>query len=138
MIDNLMYVNKKSLEVIFIKMATQNKNKAFVIANCFQVMRQLNLNLADTAVTYAFGMSHQTIVNEEKNHASYDRLVFVEFVEYLCRILYTKFSADFESNQLKDHKTGAGQAKDLSEAIENSFPNSQHNSSRKTKPKDEE
>ena len=133
-----MYVNKKGLENIFIKLASQNKNKAFNITNCFQVMRQLNLNLADTAVTYAFGMSHQTVVNESKNYTAYDRLIFVEFVEYLCRILYNKFSSDYESNQLKDFKTGAGQAKDLSEAIENSFPNSQHNSSRKTKPKDEE
>ena len=98
MIDNLMYVNKKGLENVFIKMATQNKNKAFNIANCFQVMRQLNLNLADTAVTYAFGMSHQTVVNESKNYTAYDRLIFVEFIEFLCRILYFKFSSDYESN----------------------------------------
>lgn len=98
MIDNLMYVNKKGLENIFIKLATQNKNKAFNIANCFQVMRQLNLNLADTAVTYAFGMSHQTVVNESKNYTAYDRLIYVEFVEFLCRILYFKFSSDYESN----------------------------------------
>lgn len=106
-IDNLMYTNKKGLEIIFIKMASDQKNKAFTVAKAFQVMRDLGLNLSDQAVTYAFGMSQSTVDNETKKAGMYERIIFIEFIEYLCRILYTTFKSEQESNlMIKDSAAG--------------------------------
>ena len=33
------------------------------------------------------------MVDETKKSGQYDKIVFLEFVEFLCRILYTKFKA---------------------------------------------
>ena len=103
-------------------------------------MRQLGINLTDQAVLYAFGMSKQTVDEESKKLTVYDRLIFVEFIEFLCRILYSKFSADLDANLLKDQNLN-GQALDLTEALEvpSSHLNSQATTSRKiSKPQDEE
>ena len=36
------------------------------------------------------------MVDETKKSGQYDKIVFLEFVEFLCRILYTKFKATQE------------------------------------------
>ena len=47
----------------------------------------------------------------------YDKIIFIEFIEYLCRILYTKFAADLDSNLLNADKT-TSQSKDKGELYE--------------------
>lgn len=43
-------------------------------------------------------MCQQTIEAETKKIGQYNRINFLEFVEFVCRILYIKFKIDLESN----------------------------------------
>ena len=52
-----------------------------------------------------------TVENETKKSGLYDKLIFSEYVEFLCRILHHKFVTDTDSNLLKSDK-------DLNEKME--------------------
>ena len=94
-----MHTNKRSLEAVFVKLASSNKNR-FTISSCFAIDKGLKLHVGDHVVNYCFGMCQMTIENETKKAGQYSKIIFVEFIEFLCRILYTKFKSDLESNLL--------------------------------------
>ena len=68
-------------------------------------------------MTYAFGMCQSTVDNETKKAGLYERIIFIEFIEYICRILYMSFKSDQESNLLKDGVT-VGLGKDKEAALD--------------------
>lgn len=45
-------------------------------------------------------MCQSTIENETKRIGQYSKITFIEFIEFLCRILYAKFSMDLDANML--------------------------------------
>ena len=61
---------------------------------------QLQLKLNEATVRYCWGMCQSTIENETKRIGQYSKITFIEFIEFLCRILYAKFTMDLESNLL--------------------------------------
>ncbi len=47
--------------------------------------------MSDKEVKLCFGMSKMTIQDEVKNYAQYEKLKFVEFLEFLGRCAYYKY-----------------------------------------------
>ncbi len=47
--------------------------------------------MSDKEVKLCFGMSKMTIQDEVKNFAQYEKLKFVEFLEFLGRCAYHKY-----------------------------------------------
>ena len=63
--------------------------------------------MPDKDVTKAFGMSKMTVIDEtDDGEKKYDRLYFVEFLEFLGRLAYAKFeNSELEGLPLKDKLT---------------------------------
>ena len=60
--------------------------------NCLDlVTKDSNLDISEKEARYCFGMSKMTIKDEISNMAEYYKLRFVEFLEFVGRIAYTKF-----------------------------------------------
>lgn len=130
------------------KICSHEKQKAFTENNAFQIERSLKLSLVDQAIKYAFGMCQQTVTEETKKTGQYSKIIFIEFVEFLCRILYIKFKISLESNLLDSSITHAANDKTHIKPDSLSLPashlysanSSQMNTERKgvLQPKDEE
>jgi len=97
-VDHVMHANKKSLEAIFQKSADRSKTRAFGEACAIHLEGQLKLNLGENVVSYCFGMCQETNVADSGKSHVYTKLSFLEFVEFLCRLLYTRFSIDMENS----------------------------------------
>jgi hypothetical protein len=67
------------------------------IRNCVELCRIPDINLSEKEAKFCFGMSKMTVKDEVKNHAEYDKLKIVEFLEFVGRVAATKYFADTES-----------------------------------------
>ena len=77
--------------------------------------------------------------NESKKNV-YNKLIFVEFIEFLCRILYTRFSIDLDSNLLGPgfSKLTQGQDKTKSAADSSKVTDSSQQTRKKMEPDEKE
>jgi hypothetical protein len=56
------------------------------------MVRDTEVKLTEKQVMYCYGMSKMTVKNEmEKGAQSYQKLIFVEFLEFIGRIAYEKY-----------------------------------------------
>jgi hypothetical protein len=49
------------------------------------------LDLSDKEARHCLGMSKMTVVNEISNHNEYNKLRYVEFLEFIGRVAYSKY-----------------------------------------------
>jgi len=54
-------------------------------------MRIAPCGVSEMDVKMAFGMSKMTVINEGKNYQDYNKLQFVEFLEFIGRLAHGRF-----------------------------------------------
>ena len=65
------------------------------LRNCVElVSRGSEIDLSEKEAKFCFGMSKMTVKDEVKNHAEYDKLKFVEFIEFIGRVAHTRYIDD--------------------------------------------
>ena len=60
--------------------------------------------VSDKESRFSYGMSKMTVKDEVKNRAEYEKLRFVEFLEFIGRIAYAKYIDDDFTNAEKVEK----------------------------------
>lgn len=62
------------------------------LANVIEMCTQdAPLSLSEKEISFCYGYSHMTIVNEERSWKKYLALDFVEFLEFLGRLSHARF-----------------------------------------------
>jgi len=56
------------------------------------VCRLSDLNLTEKEAKFCYGMSKMTVRDEVPNHHEYQKLRFVEFLEFIGRLAHSKYS----------------------------------------------
>jgi hypothetical protein len=68
------------------------KKHAVTVKEVLEVFKNC-LELSEKDIAFCFGMSKMSVVNELTSAKAYDKMMFVEFLEFIGRIAYTKYRA---------------------------------------------
>ena len=89
-VDKLLKENKDTLVKLHGMMFP--KYEADGIKNCLKMLMDNPLiAMSDKEARFCYGMSKMTVKDEVNNHEEYDKLRFVEFLEYLGRVAHAKY-----------------------------------------------
>ena len=90
-VDKLLKENKETLTKLHNMMFPKYEEQAG-IKNCTKMLTDNPLiAMSDKEARFCYGMSKMTVKDEVTNHEEFDKLKFVEFLEYLGRVAHAKY-----------------------------------------------
>jgi len=91
-INAMLEANKSGLNEVYKYLFPKFGDKSEYFRKCLDLMsRHPLISLPDKETRFCFGMSKMTVKDEVGNHDEYDKLRFVEFLEFLGRCASAKY-----------------------------------------------
>jgi len=102
-VSDILNLNLDSLRKIYNYFVTPTK-KYMILNDAMNLLCKFNDNvLSEFMVRYCFGMCKSTVAEEnEEGSKKYNRITFVEFLEFICRGAHQKFKgSDMQLSSLE-------------------------------------
>ena len=89
-IDHKFCINKKIFEQIYNQEQAKTQKKIFTKEGASNLAWKLDLGMGESLITYCWGMSKLTVVDEENSNSMYKKMSFIEFLEFIARMFFLK------------------------------------------------
>ena len=84
--------NERGLKIVYDKLFPRYQAKIRDTLDLFSKGSSVDLTVQE--VTFSFGMSKMTVQDEATKHADYQKLKYVEYLEFIARVAYAKHLED--------------------------------------------
>ena len=93
-INELLNLNIVLLKRVYNTLAMKNRDKKLTmndIMKTFVVTDDEQLRVSERQCRMAYGLAHMPVIAEEHDTDKYEKIIFVEFLDFICRLALFKF-----------------------------------------------